>query len=137
MKILINRWKSWNRKITILTTVYKEIPLKTGRNFLSTKKLSMKKSWKNIFSSNIKNRYLELKHIQRRASDSFSKYSNMSIVYFLQFDQFQYQIFACENCNFLVSTFSLDLRFSLCFFLKMWKFQFNVTFFSENIFSKF
>ena len=82
MKILINRWKSWNRKITILTTVYKEIPLKTGRHFLSTKKLSMKKSWKNIFSSNIKNRYLELKHIQRRASDSFSKYSNMSIVYF-------------------------------------------------------
>ena len=43
----------------------------------------MKKSWKNIFSSKIKNRYLELKHIQRRASNSFSKCSNVSIAYFL------------------------------------------------------
>ena len=64
------------------TTVYKEIPLRIGRKFLATKKFSTKKSWKNIFSLKIKNRYLELKHIQRRASNSFSKCSNVSISYF-------------------------------------------------------
>ena len=35
-----------------------------------------------MFSLKIKNRYLERNHIQRRASNSFSKCSNVSIVLF-------------------------------------------------------
>ena len=42
------------------------------------------KKLKIYFSSKIKNRYLGLKHIQRRASNSISKYSNESKSWFFQ-----------------------------------------------------